>query len=136
MRKIVLASHGELADGLKHTLRYFAGDRLDITTICAYVDEISVQEKIEQFFHQTNDDDEVLIFTDLFGGSVNRAFLPYMHKKHVHLITGVFLGIILELIYRKEDYLSEDEISEVLKKTKESIVYMNQFQFDYEEDEV
>lgn len=136
MRKIVLASHGELADGMKHTLRYFAGDALEITTICAYVDEISIQEKIDQFFEHTCEEDEVLIFTDLFGGSVNRAFLPYMNKKHVHLITGVFLGVILELIYRKEGYLTQAEISEVLYKTKESIIYMNEFHFEYEEDEV
>lgn len=135
MRKIVLASHGELADGLKHTLQFFAGDSVDITTICAYVDAVSIEEKIESFFAGVKEEDEVLIFTDLLGGSVNRAFLPYIKKAHVHVITGMFLGVILELIFKKEGYLSDEEVSNALNKSKESIVYMNNYSLNFDSDD-
>lgn len=130
MRKILIVSHSMLAEGMKETLQFFAGNNIDVNAICAYVDEESIQSKLDAFFAQVKKEDEVLIFTDLLGGSVNQAMLAYIHIPHVHLITGVFLGIILELLFKSEDYLTEEEIKETLEKSKKGIVYMNTYQIN------
>ena len=75
MRKILIASHSELAEGMKQTLKFFAGNQIDVSAICAYVDEESLQSKLDAFFEKVSDEDEVLIFTDLLGGSVNQAII-------------------------------------------------------------
>lgn len=130
MRKILIASHGELAEGMKHTLNFFAGNEIDVTSICAYVDEETLGTKIQRYFEGVKDTDEVLIFTDLLGGSVNQAILPYVNKEHVHVIAGVFLGIILELIFVQDLYLSDEKIAEALERSKKNIVYMKQYEID------
>lgn len=129
MRKIVIASHGELADGMKHTLHFFAGDQIDVTGICAYVDQETLESKLDSYFKDVQAEDEVLVFTDLLGGSVNQALLPYMNRNHVHIIAGVFLGVILELIFREEPYLSKETVQQALNSSKEGIVYMNMYAF-------
>ena len=130
MRKILIASHSELAEGMKLTLKFFAGNQIDVSAICAYVDEESLQSKLDAFFEKVSDEDEVLIFTDLLGGSVNQAMLSYLNRSHVHVITGVFLSIILELIFKEGTYLTKEEIQAALKKTKKGIVYMNDYTVD------
>lgn len=127
MRKILIASHGELAQGMKQTVLFFAGEQVDVSAISAYVDEETLQSKLDSFFTQVKEDDEVLIFTDLLGGSVNQVMLPYVKGNHVHVIAGVFLGIILELIFKEELYLSDETIQTALLHSKESIVYMNTY---------
>lgn len=127
MRKILIASHSELAEGMKHTLQFFVGQDIDVTSICAYVDEEKLETKLERYFSQVDVQDEVLVFTDLLGGSVNQALLPYVQREHVHVIAGVFLGVILELVYRKESYLSKETVQETLNHSKEGIVYMNNY---------
>lgn len=132
MRKILIASHSDLAEGMKHTLQFFAGNNIDVTAICAYVDEETLEQKLNRYFSNVNAEDEVLVFTDLLGGSVNQALLPYLHD-HVHIIAGVFLGIILELIYYKEEYLTKEVIQETLDCCKENIVYMNNYKISLDD---
>lgn len=127
MRKILIASHGELAEGMKHTLHFFAGEQIDVTSICAYVDKESLDSKLAGYFAQVKAADEVLVFTDLLGGSVNQALLPYVKRNHVHIIAGVFLGIILELIFKEDRYISKESIQIALNRSKESIVYVNDY---------
>lgn len=130
MRKILIASHGELAEGMKHTLHFFAGDQVDVTSICAYVDKESLGDQLSSYFAGVGEADEVLIFTDLLGGSVNQAMLSYLTRAHVHVIAGVFLGIILELIFKEEPYLSKETIQTALNRSKDSIVYVNEYTMD------
>ena len=33
MRKILIASHSELAEGMKQTLKFFAGNQIDVSAI-------------------------------------------------------------------------------------------------------
>ena len=49
-----------------------------MSAVCAYVDEVSLQTRLDAFFETVGDEDETLIFTDLLGGGVNQTILPYM----------------------------------------------------------
>ncbi len=37
------------------------------------------------------DDEELIVTTDIFGGSVNNEFMKYLSKSNIHLIAGVNL---------------------------------------------
>ena len=39
MNKILLASHGPLANGMKKTAEFLMGQNENVETLCAYVDE-------------------------------------------------------------------------------------------------
>lgn len=109
MKKIVIASHARMAEGIKSTLELFVGSDLDITYMSAYVEDYPpIEEQIELFFAQLEDDDQALIFTDLFGGSVNqKMMLAAKEKQNVFIIAGFNLALIIELIFAADHYTPE-----------------------------
>lgn len=45
-------------------------------------------------------DKEIIVLTDLFGGSVNNEFLQYINQDHVYLVAGLNLPLLIELVSR------------------------------------
>lgn len=68
MRKIVLASHHLLADGLKDTIQYLMSTLTDIKSVSAYMDNVPVEKQLKAALGEINEDDEYIIFTDMLGG--------------------------------------------------------------------
>lgn len=131
MIKIVLASHGRMAMGVYDTLQMFCADLKHVTYICGYVDDTPIESQIEQYFAKIPKEDEVLVFTDLLGGSVNSKFLEYQYgvpERKIHLIAGMNLGLILKLLSLPESGRLAALIREAVGEAKESIVYMNEYQ--------
>ena len=98
MKKILIATHGNLASGAKSTLEFLVGNIVDITCIDAYVDpDENLIDILENYFSKIDADDEVIVFTDIKGGSVNQKIIQYIMKPNIFLITGFNLPILLEL---------------------------------------
>ncbi|MEZ0117609.1 PTS sugar transporter subunit IIA [Heyndrickxia coagulans] len=128
MRKILIASHHKMAEGMKDTLNYITGGQGDVHALSAYLTNTPVREEIEALLKDTKDEDEVLVFTDLLGGSVNQAFFPYTSRPHFHVITGMNLPVILSLLLKSEDsYLTAEEIQSALHDAKEQLMYVNEY---------
>ena len=72
MKHIYVASHGHFARGLVNSLSLLIGDEHGVIPVCAYDEDIVTTEQLEQTLEhlivQANGD-EVVIFTDLLGGS-------------------------------------------------------------------
>lgn len=126
-RLTVIASHGLMSEGLANTFAMLAGNSEEVIAISGYVGEVPLEKQVEAVFAGLDADTEVLVFTDLLGGSVNRAFLPYLSREHTHLIAGMFLGIVLDLALRPPEYLTAEDIDEALVQAKQSIVSMRTF---------
>ncbi|QIK70682.1 PTS sugar transporter subunit IIA [Erysipelothrix sp. HDW6C] len=127
MRKILIASHGNMAQGIVHTVSFFAGESNDIAAICAYVGDTPLEDMINEYFSTVKSEDEVIIFTDLLGGSVNRAFLPYLKREHTHLIAGVNLPMVLEIVLEPSQYMTTEEVQKIVENGKSSSIYMNNY---------
>ena len=128
MRHYLIATHGMLASGYRHTLGMLAGgtDRLEIIT--AYMENISVEQLAAAFFQKLKTEDEVVVFTDILGGSVNQYFTGFLDRPHFHLIAGVNLPIIISILYlSQEKYLDDLIIRNVLEESRSQMVYMNQY---------
>lgn len=98
MKKILIATHGNFASGAKSTVELLVGNIVDITCIDAYVDpDENLIDILENYFSKINDDDEVIVLTDIKGGSVNQKIIQYTMKSNIFLITGFNLPILLEL---------------------------------------
>lgn len=126
MRHYILASHHKLAYGLKDTLVFLTNMSEKINEISAYVDDaISIDKQIKDVFLNINKDDEVIIMTDLLGGSVNQKFYPFI-SEHVHLISGVNLPLALSLLLIPDDIkITKDKIITLIKEAKQQIIYAN-----------
>lgn len=135
MRKILVASHGKMAEGMVHSVSIFAGESQQLSYLCAYTNEIPLEQQIQQYFNDIQEDQEVLIFTDLLGGSVNRAFLPYLKRPHTHLIAGVHLALLLEFILKPEDYLAPQDVLSLVEASRAGVAYMNLYEMEVSDED-
>lgn len=134
MRKILIATHGYLADGIKSSIAILSGEKDNITYLNAYVDGINIDANINLFFKDLKTDDEGIIFTDILGGSVNQKFVKYCILPNVYLISGFNLAIILEVIF-KTGPVSKEFIRGKVKECREQLVYVNDLPLNSKEDE-
>lgn len=126
MFRLVLASHGRLAEGMKNTVQIILGEFVELNTICAYVDENSnLEDQIEQLWNRFDESDEIVIVTDLFGGSVNNEFMNLLNRKKFWLIAGMNLSMIIELAFLSGTDNIEEKLEHIVQKSRESIRFCN-----------
>lgn len=135
MPKIVLASHGLLAKGMKNSIEIIMGPTKNLELITAYIDDIDPEVEAEKIFNNLNQDETLIVVTDLFGGSVNNVFLNYINKENFYLISGMTLALVLQLLMIKEDENIEESISRLIDETKDHIVLCNDLLKEYTEEE-
>lgn len=124
--KILIATHGKFADGIHDSLQMIAGIHDGIESICAYSQQDIdyrdlIRRKVSEHDYGTSN---LLVITDLVGGSVNNEFMKYIKDYPFYLIGGLNLGLLLELVMRKDD-LNEEFIRSCCRNSKNSIVFCN-----------
>lgn len=102
MLRIFISSHGHFASGMKSSVEILMGPNPRITVFDAYVDQDSIQEHLDEFYSTVEPDDQVLLLSDLYGGSVNQVMYTYLTKPNTTLIAGVNLALVLELSVKEE----------------------------------
>ena len=135
--KIVLMSHFNLVAGLKNTLGYFNPTAADqILAISAYVDDCDPKVEFEKFLASVDENETVLVFTDIMGGSVNQLTIPYLSRPNFYVFAGMNLGMLLQATCFMGNETA-DEIKALANVGKEAVVCMNDYKFEAfdEEDE-
>lgn len=125
--KIVLATHGHFASGIKSSLEMISGEQPDILCIDAYTKEdIQYSDVIEDVIKNHNYDEErLLVFTDLLGGSVNNEFMKHINDYSFELISGLNLGTLLEIVMAKDD-LESSKLKNIVSNSSSYIVVCNE----------
>ena len=108
-RKIVLASHGQLAKGLLDTAQMIIGE------IAYEVEVYTLQPgKLAEDFAKglkmeimQNPQIEYVILTDLYGASVFTAMYSLVVLDNVYLFTGMNLNMLLSVCLEHPDHLDE-----------------------------
>lgn len=135
-RHIIVASHSKMADGLKDTINFVLGGVDHLISISAYLDNKPITEKIEEVMTPFSSEDEVIILTDMTGGSVNQNFFPYRNRLHTHIISGMNLPLAIALAMQPtDDYLTMDEIRNIVESAKNEIKYINDIVDDEDEED-
>lgn len=126
MINYVIATHGTLGEGFLSSLSLFLGETENIDTISAYMDNESIEDKVEKLFRKYGEDDVVVVFTDMYGGSINQYFSKYLlERENTHVVTGINLGLIMEVIMQMNEEFDVDIINNALEASKGQILYMN-----------
>ncbi|MEZ0118507.1 PTS sugar transporter subunit IIA [Heyndrickxia faecalis] len=123
MNKILVATHGYFANGIKSSIKLLTGVEENIYFLNAYVNDESIDKQIEHFFQSASEENEIIIFTDLYGGSVTQKIIAYAStiKRKVHLISGFNLPVILEVVLSTKkltDQLLEEMVADSQKQMK------------------
>ena len=134
MRRFVIASHSWMARGLKETLEFLTSRR-DIIDINAYVDESDLEEQIRRVFDGFDPEDEVVIMTDMLGGSVNQKFCPLMGERR-HLMCGINLPGALSLVLQPEDTpLTAGAVRAIVEESQNHLIYVNEYETGENQDD-
>ena len=97
--KIVLASHSNLAQGMKDTAEFIMGKQENLSAITAYVDEkVDFSAQLTALISEMTEE-PIIFISDLLGGSVNRVITETIAgKENQFLIAGMNLPLVLEIV--------------------------------------
>ena len=107
MKKILIIGHGTMAEGLVSTIKLLVGVQDNIDFINFYTDNIDYDNILDNYFEKLENNETLIICTDIFFGSVAQKALKYMERPNTYLINGINLPTLLELVLLKDiDYYS------------------------------
>ena len=79
MRRILLATHGEFAAGILNSAEIIIGKSEQVQTLCAFTDPTKdFQKQVQTIVEEIQPGDELVVVTDILGGSVNNEFMRYL----------------------------------------------------------
>ncbi|MDK2982392.1 MAG: fructoselysine/glucoselysine system component [Chloroflexota bacterium] len=109
---------------MKDAVSFISG-RENVTAICCFCEEIQdPQDILDSLQAIITPEEETIIFTDLFGGSVNRTVSQLLQTQpNLHVVTGVNLATILEFICTEGD--TAITLENAIQAGKDDIRYMN-----------
>lgn len=114
MKKLILASHGSLARGMKSALNMIAGENNQVKdfNLDNYDSPDEIEKEIEEMILEDKKN-EYIIITDIKGGSVCAAVSHLCRYDNVNLVTTMSLPIVLEVALKLE---SEEKAIDLLNR--------------------
>lgn len=126
MRKFLIATHGSFAAGIKSSLEIIAGPTENVFLIQAYTDgNKSIEDELKGVLQNITSDDELIVFTDLTGGSITNQAVQFALKENVYIVSGINLPLLLEVILADPDAPVTDIIEAAILNAREQIVFVN-----------
>jgi len=119
---IVVVTHGALAGELVNATRTIVGDIPAIAAVSiGWTDDMnSARQAIEGAVAEVGGGD-VLILTDMFGGTPTNVSLPFLSPK-VEIVTGVNLPMLIKLTTLREGELVE--VARVIRDQGKGAIYV------------
>jgi mannose/fructose-specific phosphotransferase system component IIA len=134
MKKIVIATHHSFASGIKDTLQYITGYQ-EVYDISAYMDDVTLETQLDQLETKFKEDDIIIFFTDMLGGSVNQQ-ITSRYLNRAYIITGFNLLTLMAITLMNDEDINVDSLESIVNESKEQIILMNKLKLeDNEEDE-
>ena len=126
MRKFLIATHGTFAQGVKSSLDIIIGQTENVFLIQAYVEENKpIEDEVNAVLQQLNADDELIVFTDLMGGSITNQVVRVALKSNVHIVSGFNLPLLIDVLLADAETPAAEVIGSAMQNAKEQIVYVN-----------
>ncbi|MDF2682963.1 MAG: sugar transporter [Brevibacillus sp.] len=127
MRQYIIASHGIFSKGIMDSVGMIVGQfqNVDCISVVPGDSPETISGKIEELLQTKGDKSEVIVLTDVFGGSVTNSFFPYIKTHNIHVITGVNLPLALEILVADEQEELQTVIDAAIERGREGMKYLN-----------
>lgn len=135
-RKIIVASHGRFASGIIDSLELICGKNKKVEPLdCYKTEDFDLQQEVKQII-LNNQVNELIVITDLFGGSVNNEFMQYLGQPNFYLVAGLNLAFLIELVTQL-DFIESltSGLPSLLSHSKEMIQFCNESAHEEMEEE-
>lgn len=123
MNRFIIATHSTLAEGFWNALKFFNQDIDNVEFLNCYVETNEVEKELRERLEQYPGDN-LIVLTDIAGGSVNQTASKLMKEYSFHLITGINLGLLLELVFTGDE-LNDEMIAASVSQAQSQMIYMN-----------
>jgi len=133
MNKILIITHATYAEGIANAIKFFKYDIDNVYYINAYVEDQEFEKALIAKLNEIGQDN-LIVLSDMLGGSVNQVALKLMREYKYKLITGINLPLVLELAFSQEE-MDDKRIIEIVKHAREQLIYMNEYQIMIEDSE-
>jgi len=125
MRKFLIATHGTFSAGAKSSLEMIIGSIENLFIIQAYLDgNHAIEEEIKIITDQISNEDELIVFTDILGGSVTNQLLQQGTKPNIHIVSGFNLPLLIEVMLSDAETQAAEIIESAIINAKEQMVYV------------
>lgn len=109
---IVVATHSQLGDALIDAAEFILGSRPEaVVSVSIDLNENAnkLRKKIAKGIKAVNQNQGVLILTDMFGGTPSNLSYSFLEEGHVEVLSGVNLPILIQAVNKRKQM----EISEL-----------------------
>ena len=119
---IVVITHGALAQELVGAARMIVGELPNAAAVAIGwgEDPAAARQAIEAALTQVGGE-EVLILTDMFGGTPTNLSLPFLSRR-VEIVTGVNLPMLIKLTSLRQGAL--DEVARAVRDQGKGAIYV------------
>lgn len=126
MRKLILASHGSLAEGMKSAVSMILGNTAEVSAfgLDTWGTPQAVLGKVREMMEQAPEDEYVLL-CDIKGGSVYNAMIELCMEPNVSIISGMNLGVVLGTALLPQEAVLSDEIEDLIEEGRQGIQFCN-----------
>ncbi len=126
MRRLVLASHGSLAEGMKSAAVMILGSscQMDAFGLDTWGTPQAILEEIKKLM-ASSPDDEFVIVCDIKGGSACNAVVELMMEPNVSILSGMNLNLILDLALMPENKSLAEMAEDYIAEAREGIQFLN-----------
>lgn len=137
MRQFIVASHAHFASGIVESIGLLSGERENVHALSMYVDgNEDLVKEAAAILDGFAADDEVVVCTDLFGGSVNNEFTKIVQTRpRTYLVTNMNLPLLIQLLFSDESAPVEETIRTIVAADDTRVKFVNDLLVDNEEEE-
>ena len=124
-KKYLMASHGKLASGLQSSIEILAGKGEDLNVIDAYLTEEDFTPQVLTFIEHVGEDEQGVIFTDFFGGSVNQKIVAEVMKyprKNIFVLANANLPLVLSVMLSAEKKFTSEILQNIIDEATPRLV--------------
>ena len=122
---ILLLSHGEMANGMRHSLNFLYGQAEGLRALCLYQEHSpeDFDALLAEAVSEVDQGEGVLILTDINGGTpANRALMLAASRPDIEVIAGMNLPLLLVAVNIRDLYTLPELVDELMAETGSSIV--------------
>jgi fructoselysine and glucoselysine-specific PTS system IIA component len=84
-----------------------------------------LENDIKAVLEQLSDNDELIVFSDILGGSVTNQLLQHALQANVHVVSGFNLPLVIEIVLADADIPAEEVIAGAIENAKQQMVHVN-----------
>lgn len=137
MRQFIIASHAHFAAGINESVSLLSGERDNVRTLSMYVDgNNDLAAAAAKMLDETPEGDDLVVCTDLFGGSVNNEFTSIVQRRpNTYLVTNMNLPLLIQLLFAEEGRDTAEVIREICAADDTRVKFVNDLIEDTEDDD-